>query len=129
MNLPPRTKPDPADRHDQRPPEPDASLSFDGTTDRAIHIIGWAAAQGIVGASLDSTANRGVSCAVWVRTADGEQPVPPGRHLARAEDGSLGVFACVEPDAALAELRRLCAGVDPFASIAQATPWPSTRET
>lgn len=106
------------------------SLPFNGTVGRAAHIVGWAAAPGIVGATLDGTADRDVKCVLWVRTADGSgETVPQSKCVCRGDNGSFSVVADAEANALLAELARLCAGVDPFAPSAQAAPRPSTRDT
>ena len=121
---------DPANRHDPRPPKPGLSLPFDGTVGRTARIVGWDAALGIVGASLDSAADGNVECVLWVRTTGGNgETVSHRKCLSRGTDGIFSVVADAQADAILAELARLCAGVDPFAPSAQAAPRPSTRDT
>lgn len=112
-------------------PEPGTSLWFDpANAERTAQIVKWAAAPDVVGATLDGTASGGVECVLWIRTpADGAQPVPHGKCLYRGADGYFSVVANAEADAALAELARLCEGVDPFASSFKTAPRPSTRDT
>ena len=95
------------------------SLPFNGTVERAAHIVGSAAGPGLAGATLDGTAYGDVKCVLWIRAADGSgETVPQGKCVFRGADGNFSVVAGAERDALLAELRRLCEGVDPFASSA-----------
>lgn len=129
VNLPPMIKPDPPNRHGPQSTEPGTSLPFDGTPESAAQIVAWAAAPNAVSATLDGTPDGGVLCFLRNRTIAGEQIVQPGQCLVRGQNRKFTVVGRGEGDIALEELRRLCAGVDPFAPSAQAAPRPSTRDT
>lgn len=115
----PVTAPDPAPA-----PDPMKSEAFDGSPASAGRIVAWAATPGAVTAVLDASRDGSVECTLRVHTASGEQVVQRWQALTRNPNGAFEI-----EDGPLAELARLCEGVDPFASSVQAAPRPSTRDT